>query len=98
MNGYGQVYWGCYMKHDTAWRGILMDAEGREVWLGLPEEDPEVAFRRMAKEAKEHGITDLRPWSGDPTPIMAHNLARKTDRERALAAAKADLERTAASR
>jgi len=47
-----------------AWRGILMDDERKEVWLGQRMGTPGEAFDAMKVRAPEHGITDLRPWSG----------------------------------
>lgn len=64
--GYGQVFQTASpdFPHAPAFRGVLMDETFKEVWRGLPEKTPDIAFEKMKGAAGDHGITDLRKWSG----------------------------------
>ena len=67
---YGQVYRTAGMSalpEDARWRGVIWyDDHGIYKPLAslLPEDTPDKAFDEMVKAGKEHGVTDLRRWSG----------------------------------
>lgn len=72
MTAYGQVYRtdpGLVERDkgdlppEFAFRGILMDADHKELWLGSAWVNPDDAFKEM-EEKNRFGITDLRKWSG----------------------------------
>ena len=68
---YGQIYWSGGTGDDfipSMWRGTIWlydeHGGGRAGWEGQHRDTPDEAFTDMATEAKKHGVTDLRRWSG----------------------------------
>ena len=94
MSSYGQVYHGMYAD-GLGFRGILMDDEHAEVYVGLRRNTPTEAFDDMTKNAGKFGITDLRQTSFEGEELaerlatIQHEQDDRDRREKQTAQAKA---------